>query len=128
MNVTGFGTPAEPSAGVCGVARPDGHVGSGELTCEVTLAVLFAELGSVVVEETLAVFVTVPAFAGAVALIVSVALLFAASAASVHVSVFDAIEQLNAPLVVPNSTPAGSVSVSVRFDAAPAPPFVTVIE
>jgi hypothetical protein len=82
----------------------------------------------VVDAETCAEFVIVCAVAGAVVLTFSVAAVPEASDGNVHVNVFVEKVQLNGPLVVPNSTPAGNVSETLTFVAAPGPLFVTVIE
>jgi hypothetical protein len=101
------------------------------VTPVVTELELFAAFGSAVVEATDAVFVNDPACAGAVTVTVTTgAVAPVTSAALVHVTdtlpVFEHAQPV--PDADTNVTPAGSVSVTVRFAASDGPLFTTVNE
>ena len=98
------------------------------VTPVVTELVLFAAFGSAVVEATDAVFVKLPACAGAVTVtVITGALAPVASNARVHVTdTFPAFEHTQpVPAADTNVTPAGRVSVTLRFTASDGPPFAT---
>ena len=98
------------------------------VTAVTALAVSFAGFGSVVVLETVAVFVSVPAWAGAVTTTVMVGAAAAvASAATVHVTdTFPAFEHVHpVPDADTNVTPAGSVSVTETPAASDGPKLLT---
>jgi hypothetical protein len=99
------------------------------VTVVVAVAVLFAGFGSAVVEATLAVLLKLPAWFGALTVtVITGAVAPAASAARVHVTdtlpVFEHDQPV--PVADTNVTPAGSVSVTVRFAASDGPAFDTV--
>jgi hypothetical protein len=114
---------APPAATVGGPALTSDR--SAEPPTEVmTVEVLFAGVGSVVVLETAAVLVKVPAWFGAVTTTVMVgAVLPAAAEATVQVT--ETLPVLLQAQPVPeaemNVTPAGSVSVTDRFAASDGP-------
>ena len=91
--------------------------------------VLFAGFGSAVVEDTDAVLLSVPAWAGAVTTTVMVgAVAPVASAGRVHVTeTFPVLAHVQpVPTADPNVTPAGSVSVTDTFAASDGPALAIV--
>jgi hypothetical protein len=99
------------------------------VTVVVAVAVLFAGFGSAVVDATLAVLLRLPAWFGAVTVIVITgAVTPVARAALVQVTetlpVFEQAQPV--PVALTKVTPAGSVSVTVRLAASDGPAFDTV--
>jgi len=99
------------------------------VTADVVVVLLFARFGSTSVAVTVAAFERVPACAGASAVIVIVEDVPLASEARVHVTSWPvALHAQPVPVAEPNVTPAGSVSVTLRFVAVLAPLFVMTSE
>lgn len=112
--------PVELTQTVAGavIGAPEGQ----PTTPTETVLELFALLESGVVEETVAVFVTVVPFAGAVTLMVMTgAVLLAASAPIVQVMVDEPLHVQPVPETEFSVRPAGRTSVTVTSFAAPAP-------
>jgi hypothetical protein len=101
------------------------------VTVVVAVAVLFAALGSAVVAATLAVLLKLPAWFGAVTVTVITGA-DAPVARAARVQVTDTLPVFEHAQPVPdadtNVTPAGKVSVTVRFAASDGPVFDTVNE
>jgi hypothetical protein len=94
------------------------------ITWVVADAVLLAAFGSGSLPPTVALLVMVPGVAGAVALIVTVALAPEASEPTLQVTVPEALVQPE--LADTKVTPAGRVSVTVEPELALGPLFLTV--
>ena len=118
----------EPATTVAGAALVIA-TSADAVTVVTSEALLFAAFGSAVVDATDAVFDSDPAWFGAVTVtVITGAVAPVASAARVHVTdTFPTFEQAQPPPVADtNVTPAGRVSVTVRFAASDGPLFVTV--
>ena len=99
------------------------------VTVVVAVALLFARFGSAVVLATAAVLLRLPAWFGAVTVtVIAGAVVSAASVASVQVTETLPLFEHDQPVPVADAkvTPAGSVSVTVRFAASEGPLLVTV--
>src|SRR5437899_624298 len=108
-----MGLPVDAVAGPALVSARSVEAGVTPVTVVVAVAVLLAELGSVSLPETVAELVMSPAVAGAVALIVIVALAALAREPTLQVTVPEALVQVSCPARRSSDlTPVGRVSVT----------------
>src|SRR5438034_494719 len=122
-----MGPPPATVAGPVLVMARSVRVGVTTVTSVAADAVLLAGLGSVSLPEMVAVLVIMPAVAGAVALIVIVAVAPLARLPMVQVTVFEALAQVPTEEEAETKvTPAGRVSLTVTPVASLGPLLVAV--